>query len=157
MLDASSKHFLRMLFAACLLCAVSAWATRPAELPTETRIAPEFLGYWTNIDARFKNWWVIGPNSVVNYGTALSGGRCTGHNATIIAPSRIEISFGNAATVDLSISDGLLLFGGPGGVVSHKRVPKADICRKVNGEYYEGAPYTGGEGRVTSVKPGLAV
>jgi hypothetical protein len=110
----------------------------------EPQVSPQFIGVWANVVAGYENWWVLEPHSVVNYGTALGGGRCTGSSAAVLTLDRIEVKFGNAAVVSLRKSNGMLLLTAPGGVAAHKRVPKADICRKSNGEYYEGAPYAGG-------------
>jgi hypothetical protein len=126
---------------ACHIVGCTTVLVRPQSKP---ELSAEFAGYWANIVAGYENWWVIGPHSVVNYGTALGGGRCTGDNAVILGRDRMEVPFGNAGAVSLSISDGLLLFSMPNGIAGHRRVPRADICRKANGEYYVGAPYVGG-------------
>lgn len=139
-----SNSVLRALIITAALCYVVGCATAPSKPPLAPEVSPQFIGYWTNVVAGYENWWVIEPHSVVNYGTALSGGRCTGNSAKILSLDRLEVQFGNASIVSLSKSNGMMLFTAPHGIAVHKRVPKTDICRKANGEYYEGAPYVGG-------------
>ena len=76
--------------------------------------------------------------------TPIRAPRCQsgGSAATVLAADRLEIPFGNAATVRLSISeDGLLVFDAYRVHALHKRVVPSDICRRSDGSYFEGAPH----------------
>jgi hypothetical protein len=116
--------------------------TTSGAIPTAPQVAATFVGVWENVVPEYHNWWVIEPNRVVNYGIALSRGKCSGDEATIVGPNKIEVTFGNSGSVEMSKSDGLLLFSTSTGVAGHRRVQKSDICRKSDGTYYEGAPFT---------------
>jgi hypothetical protein len=132
-----------LLTLAMTLQFLAACSTPPPPKPTSPhtpRIAPEFVGTWTNVNPGFQNWWVITPEKVLNYGVSPETGKCQWSEATILAPNQIDIPFGNTAQPYLYIAKGKLLFdvGGQRGV--HRRVPHEAICKKGK-FYYEGAPY----------------
>jgi len=105
-------------------------------------ISPSFYGVWTNVNQNMYNWWEIDPSGAINYGIARYPGKCGGSSATVLAADRLEIPFGDAATVRLSISeDGLLVFDAYRVHALHKRVVPSDICRRSDGSYFEGAPH----------------
>jgi hypothetical protein len=110
--------------------------------PTHTQgIDPQFHGIWTNVNPDFFNWWEITSTLVVGYGIALENGKCSSNQAQILSENRIDVSFGNAAIVEMRILDEQLLFVADPATAYHKRVPREDICRKSDGTYFEGAPY----------------
>jgi len=111
------------------------------------RVAPEFRGVWTNENPQFYNWWVIGASKVINFGIAAdaNGVRCKANEATILAPNRLDVSFGNSGPAILSIEDGKLIMRGDQGrrfsgkAVHVPSTPPA-ICL-IEGAYVAGAPY----------------
>ena len=105
------------------------------------RIAPRFYGTWTNVDARYYNWWEISAKRVINYGIALDGGKCAGREATIVASDTITVPFGNSGTVHMDIVDNQLIFTSLRGVGRHRRVSRESICQRGDGTYFDAAPY----------------
>ena len=98
-----------------------------------------FSGVWRNEVLAFNNWWVITPDSAVNYGT--STGTCARHEAEILDSKRIRVVFGNSGTVDLELSKDKLLFHDlQGGGSTHIRVFATTICARPGG-YHQRAPY----------------
>ena len=124
-----------------LLFVVSGCATKIPVTSNQAYIDENYIGYWTNTNPIYQNWWVIERDSIVNYGTAPSGTRCSANNAIIISPHKIDVTHGNKATAELLIYEGLLIFKVSDGFSAHKKIQKTDICRKINGDYFEGAPY----------------
>jgi hypothetical protein len=129
----------RRLYALALLLLVGCAATKPQEIA----LAPRYYGVWVNANPNYYNWWQISAAGAVNYGVALDGGKCTGRSATVLGANRIDIEFGNSGTAYLRLAEGdLLLFeAGPTKYSLHRRVEASNICRKSDGEYFEGAPY----------------
>lgn len=125
-----------------LIIFLSACSSQPTHVSRELKVERQFIGYWVNVNPAFNNWWVVREDSIVNYGTALSKGICTGNKVEILGPSKINVPFGNKAEADLVIFDDLLIFVTENNFALHKRVNKTDICRKANGLYYQGAPDT---------------
>jgi len=111
--------------------------------PRQLTLAPRYYGVWVNVIAANYNWWQIDAAGAVNYGIALDGGKCAGRAATVLSSNRIDVAFGNSGVVYLRLAEGdLLLFeAGPAKVSLHRRVEAANICRKSDGTYFEGAPY----------------
>jgi hypothetical protein len=109
---------------------------------THSTLAPRYFGVWVNVNPSDNNWWQIGPAGVVNYGVALDDGKCTGRAATVLAANRLNINFGNSATVYLRLAEGdLLLFeAGPAQFSLQRRGQATDICRRPDGTYFDGAP-----------------
>lgn len=130
--------YLALLF----IILLSACSSQPTHVSRESKVEHQLIGYWANANPTFNNWWVVQEDSIVNYGTALSKGTCTGNKVEILGPSKINVPFGNKAVADLVIFDDLLIFVTENNFVAHKRVNKTDICRKANGDYYQGAPET---------------
>jgi hypothetical protein len=106
-------------------------------------LAPRYYGVWVNVIPSNYNWWQISAAGAVGYGIALDGGKCGGRSATVLGPNRIDVAFGNSDTVYLRLAEGdLLLFeAGPAKFALHRRVEAANICRRSDGTYFEGAPY----------------
>jgi hypothetical protein len=104
-------------------------------------IAPEFHGFWANVDARNSNWWEIASDRVVNYGGGFKDGKCRAAAAAIVSTDRIEIQFGNKSTVQMRTLGDRLLFDGDIGTAYHRQVARSEICRRADGTYFEGAPY----------------
>ena len=122
-------------FAAAVL-ALAGCAATPAGAPA---VAPEFQGFWTNVDPKTANWWEITADRVVNYG-GFNGG-CRHASATILAADLIDIRFGNAGTVRMRLTGDRLVFDGALGIAHHRRVPRTSICRRDDGTYLQDAPY----------------
>jgi len=104
-------------------------------------IAPEFHGFWANVDARNSNWWEIASDRVVNYGGGFKDGKCRAAQATIVSTDRIAIRFGNKSVVQMRTVGDQLLFDGDIGTAYHRQVERTEICRRADGTYFEGAPY----------------
>lgn len=122
-----------------LLGGVAGCASHKSTMPA---LAPRYYGTWKNVDPRYFNWWQIDAHGVINYGTGFDAGKCTANSVSIIAPNQIDVNFGNTGRAILRTVEGgdLLLFQGDRGLALHKRVDVADICRKSDGTYFDGAP-----------------
>ncbi len=121
-------------------CAINT-PVAPKEPPTPVLMSALY-GAWANANGNFFNWWEISAVGAVNYGIALDQGKCGARRATVLGTDRLEIPFGNAAIVHLSLgASDLLVFEGDRGRAVHKRVAPTDICRKPDGTYFEGAPH----------------
>jgi hypothetical protein len=140
--DTVTAAIVRLVSTSLAITLLASCATKTGTTPMPPRVAANFVGVWVNVVPEYHNWWVIEPDRVVNYGIALSKGKCSGDEATITGPNKIDVTFGNSGPVEMSISNGLLLFTSPDGVAGHRRVEKLDICRKSDGTYFEGAPFT---------------
>lgn len=110
--------------------------------PKAPILSPSFYGVWTNVNPNFYNWWEISAAGAVNYGIALDQGKCAGKSAIVLGSDQLDVPFGNAGTVHLSLSEsGYLVFEAGRGRALHKRVTLTDICRRPDGTYFEGAPH----------------
>lgn len=110
--------------------------------PKAPTLSPRFYGVWTNVNPNFHNWWKISAAGAVNYGIALDQGRCGGRSAIVLGSDQLNVPFGNAATVHLSLNaSGYLVFEARHVHAFHKRVTITDICRKPDGTYFDGAPH----------------
>jgi hypothetical protein len=112
-------------------------------------LARRYYGVWRNMGPQYLSWWVIDASGAHNFGLAAKDGTCSGDTVTaVITPNQIDVKSGNSGLVTLRLAEGdLLLFQGERGVALHKRVNRADICRRPDGTYLEGAPYADNVGK----------
>jgi hypothetical protein len=84
-------------------CLLIGCATSQTSTPI---LARRYYGTWHNVNAAFFNWWVINAAGAVNYGIALDSVKCGARSATILASNKIDVPFGNKATVTLHLVEG---------------------------------------------------